>query len=76
MERPCSILDTAPDERLVALAAAGDERAFAAIVARYRVPLRRYCRRFLGPASADDARAADASSTPTRRWSAGRRRSR
>jgi RNA polymerase sigma factor (sigma-70 family) len=55
MERPLLILDTATDERLVALARRGDERAFAAIVARYREPLRRHCRRFLNPASADDA---------------------
>jgi RNA polymerase sigma factor (sigma-70 family) len=55
MERPLLILETAPDERLVALASAGDERAFAAIVARYRTPLRRYCRRFLSAEAADDA---------------------
>jgi RNA polymerase sigma factor (sigma-70 family) len=55
MERPLLILDTATDERLVVLARTGDERAFAAIVARYREPLRRHCRRFLNPASADDA---------------------
>ena len=34
MERPLLILDTASDVRLVALARTGDERAFAAIVAR------------------------------------------
>jgi RNA polymerase sigma factor (sigma-70 family) len=44
-----------PDERLVDLARDGDERAFAAIVARYRVPLLHYCRRILPPAGADDA---------------------
>src|ERR1700754_1778154 len=55
MERPLLILETASDERLVALAAKGDERAFAAIVARYREPLRRHCRRVLGAAAADDA---------------------
>ena len=55
MERPMLILDTASDERLVALAAAGDERAFAAIVDRYRGPLGRYCRRFHAPSAADDA---------------------
>jgi RNA polymerase sigma factor (sigma-70 family) len=43
------------DERLVALAQDGDERAFAAIVARYRGPLLRYCLRYLPPESADDA---------------------
>src|ERR1700754_937037 len=48
-------LAAAPDARLVALTRAGDERAFAAIVDRYRGPLGRYCRRFLGAAAADDA---------------------
>ena len=43
------------DERLVVLAAAGDERAFAAIVERYRAPLHRYVGGFLPPAAADDA---------------------
>jgi RNA polymerase sigma factor (sigma-70 family) len=55
MERPLVILQTASDERLVALAARGDDDAFAAIVARYRVPLWRYCRRLIGGAAADDA---------------------
>ena len=48
-------LAAAPDARLVALTRAGDERAFAAIVDRYRGPLGRHCRRFLRPAAADDA---------------------
>ncbi|MEA2132338.1 MAG: hypothetical protein QOC68_247, partial [Solirubrobacteraceae bacterium] len=43
------------DERLVALARAGDEQAFAAIVERYRAPLLRYCHGFLPPAAAEDA---------------------
>jgi hypothetical protein len=34
MERPLFIVETASDERLVALANAGDERVFGAIVAR------------------------------------------
>lgn len=55
MERPLLILDTASDERLVALAAEGDERAFAAIVARYRAPLQRHCRRIAPAGAADDA---------------------
>jgi RNA polymerase sigma factor (sigma-70 family) len=55
MGRPLFILETASDERLVALASAGDQRAFAAIVARYDAPLRRYCRRYLGAAAAEDA---------------------
>ena|ERR1700754_856377 len=48
-------LAAAPDARLVALTRAGDERAFAAIVGRYRGPLARYCRRFLNAAAAEDA---------------------
>jgi RNA polymerase sigma factor (sigma-70 family) len=56
MERPRLILETASDERLVALAQTGDERAFAVIVARYRAPLQRQCRRYLfSAAAADDA---------------------
>lgn len=49
------LLGGVSDERLVALARAGDEQAFAAIVERYRVPLLRYCHRFLPPAAAEDA---------------------
>src|SRR5215207_1769677 len=49
------VLAAEPDERLVALARAGDERAFAAIVERYRPPLLRYARGYLPPAAADDA---------------------
>jgi RNA polymerase sigma factor (sigma-70 family) len=48
-------LAAAPDARLVALTRAGDERAFAAIVDRYRAPLARHCGRYLDPAAADDA---------------------
>jgi RNA polymerase sigma factor (sigma-70 family) len=47
-------LASAPDARLVVLTRAGDERAFAAIVDRYREPLARYCGRIVAPA-ADDA---------------------
>src|SRR4030081_1079895 len=43
------------DERLVALARAGHPGALDVIVARYRGPLMRYCRRLLGPARAEDA---------------------
>ena len=50
-----SALATAPDARLVTLTRAGDEGAFAAIVDRYRAPLARHCRRYLTPASAEDA---------------------
>jgi len=49
------VLVDATDERLVALARAGDEQAFAAIVERYRAPLLRYCRGYLPGAAAEDA---------------------
>jgi RNA polymerase sigma factor (sigma-70 family) len=50
------LLAGASDERLVALAHAGDEQAFAAIVERYRAPLLRYCRGFVtSGAAAEDA---------------------
>ena len=49
------LLFGASDEHLVALARAGDEQAFAAIVERYRAPLLRHCQHFLPPAAAEDA---------------------
>jgi RNA polymerase sigma factor (sigma-70 family) len=49
------LLAGASDERLVALARAGDEQAFAAIVERYRAPLLRYCLGYLPAAAAEDA---------------------
>jgi RNA polymerase sigma factor (sigma-70 family) len=49
------LLAGASDERLVALARAGDEQAFEAIVERYRAPLLRYCQGFLNGAAAEDA---------------------
>lgn len=49
------LLGGASDERLVALARAGDQQAFAAIFERYRAPLLRYCHGFLPPAAAEDA---------------------
>lgn len=49
------VLAGEPDERLVALARAGDERAFAAIVERYRAPLLRYVLGYLPAAAAEDA---------------------
>jgi RNA polymerase sigma factor (sigma-70 family) len=49
------LLRTQTDERLVALARAGSERAFEAIVERYRRPLVRACRRVLPEARAEDA---------------------
>lgn len=50
-----TLLRTQSDERLVALARDGSERAFEAIVERYRKPLHRYCRRALPEARAEDA---------------------
>src|ERR671931_1605163 len=49
------LLRTQTDERLVALARAGHDRAFDAIVERYRRPLLRACRRILPEARAEDA---------------------
>jgi RNA polymerase sigma factor (sigma-70 family) len=42
---PTRLLATQSDERLLALARDGHERAFEALVLRYRRPLLRYCRR-------------------------------
>jgi DNA-directed RNA polymerase specialized sigma24 family protein len=50
-----ALLCTQSDERLAALAGAGHERAFEAIVGRYRRPLERHCRRLLPPTRAEDA---------------------
>jgi RNA polymerase sigma factor (sigma-70 family) len=49
------VLRSQSDERLVDLARSGSEPAFEAIVARYRAPLTRYCRRILPEARAEDA---------------------
>src|SRR3954447_16031561 len=49
------LLRTQSDERLVVLARAGHERAFEAIVERYRGPLLRAARRYLPEARAEDA---------------------
>jgi RNA polymerase sigma factor (sigma-70 family) len=49
------LLRTQTDERLVALARAGHDRAFEAIVERYRRQLLRACRRILPEARAEDA---------------------
>ncbi len=50
------LLLTQSDERLVELARAGHERAFEALVLRYRRPLLGYCRRLLLPSErAEDA---------------------
>jgi RNA polymerase sigma factor (sigma-70 family) len=49
------VLSLQSDERLVALAHTGHERAFAAIVERYRKPLVRYCGRLLPASRAEDA---------------------
>ncbi len=50
-----ALLLTQSDARLVSLAAEGHERAFEAIVERYRRPLLRYCRRMLPETRAEDA---------------------
>src|SRR5919206_631906 len=49
------LLRTQSDERLVALVRAGHDRAFDAIVERYRKPLLRACMRILPEARAEDA---------------------
>src|SRR3954451_9976737 len=49
------LLRTQSDERLVVLARAGHERAFEAIVERYRGGLLRVARRYLPDARAEDA---------------------
>ena len=49
------LLRTQSDTRLVALASSGHDRAFEAIVERYRRPLLRACRRILPEARAEDA---------------------
>src|SRR3954470_12938459 len=49
------LLRTQSDERLVVLARAGHERAFEAIVERYRGALLRASRRYLPEARAEDA---------------------
>jgi RNA polymerase sigma factor (sigma-70 family) len=50
-----AVLRSQSDERLIDLARAGNDRAFEAIVHRYRRPLLRYCGRFLTGARAEDA---------------------
>jgi RNA polymerase sigma factor (sigma-70 family) len=50
-----ALLHTQTDERLVDLTRAGNDRAFEAVVVRYRRPLLRYCRRLLPPERAEDA---------------------
>ncbi|MEP6952892.1 MAG: sigma-70 family RNA polymerase sigma factor [Solirubrobacteraceae bacterium] len=50
-----ALLATQTDARLLALAAAGHDRAFEAIVERYRRPLSRYLRRLLSGPLAEDA---------------------
>ena len=49
-----ALLATQSDERLLTLAAGGHERAFEAIVERYRRPLARYLRRLLSGPLAED----------------------
>jgi RNA polymerase sigma factor (sigma-70 family) len=50
-----SVMRLQTDDRLVDLVRAGNDRAFEAIVDRYRRPLLRYCSRLLPPARAEDA---------------------
>src|SRR3954454_62333 len=50
-----SLLRLQTDERLVALAREGHERAFEAIVERYSVVLERYATRLVGPSRGEDA---------------------
>jgi RNA polymerase sigma factor (sigma-70 family) len=50
-----SLLRLQADDRLVALVRAGHDRAFDAIVDRYRPELVRYCARLLGESRAEDA---------------------
>jgi RNA polymerase sigma factor (sigma-70 family) len=53
---PLRLLQTQSDARLLELARGGHERAFEALVQRYRKPLFSYCRRLLLPAArAEDA---------------------
>src|SRR3954463_14415435 len=49
-----ALLRVQTDDRLVELAAAGHDRAFEAIVERYRRPLQRYLRRLLSDSLAED----------------------
>jgi len=51
---PTTLLRVQTDERLVRLAALGSERAFEAIVERYRRPLIGYARRMVGESRAED----------------------
>jgi RNA polymerase sigma factor (sigma-70 family) len=51
---PRQLLRTQSDRRLIALAASGHDRAFEAIVERYRRPLARYLRRLLSEPLAED----------------------
>ncbi|MEA2428521.1 MAG: hypothetical protein QOF37_2149, partial [Thermoleophilaceae bacterium] len=50
-----AVLRTQSDDRLVDLVREGNDRAFEAIVHRYRRPLQRYCGRYLSAARAEDA---------------------
>ena len=52
---PALLLRTQSDERLLALASEGHERAFEAIVERYRKPLLQRCKRLLSSDRAEDA---------------------
>jgi RNA polymerase sigma factor (sigma-70 family) len=51
---PTIVLRAQSDEKLARLVASGNERAFEAIVDRYRQPLLRYATRMIGDSRADD----------------------
>ncbi|MCU0313627.1 MAG: hypothetical protein MUC84_06150, partial [Solirubrobacteraceae bacterium] len=51
---PTVLLRAQTDERLARLAALGSDRAFEAIVERYRRPLLGYARRMVGDSRAED----------------------
>ncbi len=51
---PTIVMRAQSDEKLAHLAACGNERAFEAIVDRYRQPLLRYATRMIGDSRADD----------------------
>src|SRR4051794_38084698 len=61
-----ALLRTQSDDRLVALVAGGHDRAFEAIVDRYRRPVLRHVRRYLPDARAEDV----AQATFVKAWAA------
>ena len=51
---PTIVMRAQSDDKLARLVASGNERAFEAIVDRYRQPLLRYATRIVGDSRADD----------------------